>query len=155
MNRKHYVVIGLIAILALFVGSALAAPPSPIATLLARGTVGTLDAEHQGVEVQRDGSADHVVAKVTFPPGSKVDWHKHPGVVLVTVASGRVQHIESDCERETFETGESFVEDGNVHLVRNLGTKEAVVYATWILPTRTPSDGLTIPVDAPEGCSVQ
>ena len=155
MKRKHYVIIGLAAILGLFVGSALAAPPSPIASLLARGTVGSLDAEHQGVEVERERSADHVVAKVTFPPGSKVDWHKHPGVVLVTVASGRVQHIEANCERETFETGETFVEDGNVHLVRNRGTKEAVVYATWILPTRTPSDGLTIPVDAPEGCSVQ
>lgn len=155
MKRKHYVIIGLVAIFGLLVGSALAAPPSPIASLLARGTVGPLDAEHQGVEVEREGSADHVVAKVTFPPGSRVDWHKHPGVVLVTVASGRVQHIEANCERETFETGESFVEDGNVHLVRNIGTKEAVVYATWILPTKTPSDGLTIPVDGPEECDVQ
>jgi quercetin dioxygenase-like cupin family protein len=156
MNRKRYVFIGLAAAVALFVGTALAAPPSPTIDFVARGTVGHLDAENDGVEVERErGSADHVVAKFTFPPGSQISWHRHPGVVLVTIASGRFQVIHADCEREVFTAGETFVEEGDVHLGRNRGNVDAVVYVTFVIPTKTPADGLTIPVDAPEGCNIQ
>ena len=155
MKRKQFVFIGSAAVLALLAGSALAAAPSPSISFVARGTVGSLDAENQGVEVQRERSADHAVAGITFPPGSSTGWHKHPGVVVVTVASGSIQHIDANCERETFEAGDGFFEEGGVHLARNTGSKDAVIYATWIIPTRTPSDGLTIPKDAPRGCHVE
>lgn len=154
MNRKRYVFIGLAAALALFVGTALAAPPSPTIDFVARGTVGHLDAENDRVEVERErGSADHVVASVTFPPGSKIGWHYHPGVVLVTVGSGKIQLVHEDCEREVFEAGDTFVEEGDVHLARNRGNVDAVLYVTWIIPTKTAE--LTVPVDAPEDCNVQ
>ena len=155
MNRKTYLLIGLAAILAVFVGTALAAPPTPTIEFVARGTVGHLDAENSGVEVERKGSADHVVASITFPPGSSISWHKHPGVVLVTVGSGKLQVIHEDCERQVFEAGDSFYEEGDVHFARNRGNVDTVIYATWIIPTKTPADGLTIPVDAPEDCNVQ
>lgn len=155
MKRKHYVIIGSFVGVALLVGSALAAAPSPSINFAARSTLGSLDAENGGVEVHRDRSADHAVVGLTFPPGSSTGWHKHPGVVLVTIASGSIQHIDADCERETFQAGEGFVEEGHVHLARNVGNKTAVVYATWIIPTRTAADGLTIPQDAPKGCNVQ
>ena len=67
---------------------------------------------------------------------------------------GTVQVIHADCEREVFEPGETFVEEGGVHLGRNRGNVNAVVYVTFIIPSKTPADGLTIPVDAPEGCNV-
>ena len=155
MKHKRYLLIGLAGALALFVGTALAAPPSPSISFVARGTLGPLDAANQGVEVERGGSADHAVVGLTFSPGSSTGWHRHPGVVLVTVASGRIQHIDTDCEREIFHAGESFFEEGDVHLARNPGTEDAVVYATWVIPTKTPADGLTIPEDAPKGCRVQ
>lgn len=156
MNHKRYILIGLAGALAVFIGTALAAPPSPTIDFAARGTVGQLDAENDGVEVERErGSADHVVAKITFPPGSQITWHRHPGVVLVTVASGRFQVIHADCEREDFTTGETFVEEGRVHLGRNPGNVDTVVYVTWIIPTKTPADGLTVPVDPPKGCNVK
>jgi quercetin dioxygenase-like cupin family protein len=156
MNRKRYVLVGLAATLAIFVGTALAAPPSPTIDFVARGNVGHLDAENDGIDVERErGSADHVVASITFPPGSSISWHRHPGVVLVTVAQGRFQVIHADCEREVFKAGDSFVEEGDVHFGRNRGNVDTVVYVTWIIPTKTPADGLTIPVDAPKDCNVQ
>jgi quercetin dioxygenase-like cupin family protein len=156
MKRKRYVFIGLTAILAVFVGTALAATPTPTINFAARGSVGHLDAENDGVEVQREGgSADHVVASITFPPGSSIGWHTHPGVVLVTVASGKLQVFHEDCQREVFTAGDSFYEEGAVHLARNRGTVDTVIYATWIIPTKTPADGLTVPADAPEGCNVR
>lgn len=154
MNRKTYLFIGLAAILAVFVGTALAAPPTPTIEFVARGTVGPIDAKNSGVEVEREGSADHVVAKINFPPGSSIPWHTHPGVVLVTVASGKFQLIHEDCEREVLKAGDSFYEADDVHYARNPGKVDTVVYATWIIPTKTPADGLTIPVDAPKGCNV-
>jgi quercetin dioxygenase-like cupin family protein len=154
MNRKRYVFISLVAIVAVFVGNALAAPPTPTIEFVARGTVGHLDAKNSGVEVEREGSADHVVAQITFPPGSQIGWHKHPGVVLVTVGSGKLQVLHEDCEREVFGAGDSFYEQGDVHLARNRGDVDTVIYATWIIPTKTPADGLTNPADTPEACNV-
>jgi quercetin dioxygenase-like cupin family protein len=155
MNTRRYLLIGTAGVLGIFVGTALAAPPSPTVEFVARGTVGHIDAQNDGVEVQREGSADHVVASITFPPGSKIGWHTHPGVVLVTVGSGKLQVVHEDCEREVFEAGESFYEAGDVHLARNRGSVDTVIYATWIIPTKTPVDGLTVPADAPEGCNVK
>ncbi len=63
--------------------------------------------------------------------------------------------MAANCEREVFEAGETFVEEGDVHLGRNRGKVDAVVYVTFMIPTKTPADGLTIPVDAPKGCNVQ
>jgi quercetin dioxygenase-like cupin family protein len=155
MKRMHYLIIGSVVAVVVLVGSAFAAAPGPNIDFVARSTLGSLDASNNGVEVNRDRSADHVVAGITFPPGSSIGWHKHPGVVLVTVVSGSLQHVDANCERETFHAGEGFVEEGDVHLARNVGDKNAVVYATWIIPTRTAADGLTIPKDAPKGCDVQ
>ena len=155
MKRKKYVVMALGAALALWIGTAFAQQPvRPTVNFAARGTVGRLDAEHQRVEVERRNSlADHAVVGLTFPPGSSSGWHTHPGVVLVTVVSGRLQLIDAHCEREVYEAGETFVEDGHVALARNRGTEDTVVYATWIMPKR--AELLTIPADQPKGCNVE
>jgi quercetin dioxygenase-like cupin family protein len=151
VNRKTYLFLSLAMLLGVLIGSAVAAQPTPpSASLLGRGTLGPIDAEHQGVEVERDHSADHAVAEITFPPGSSTGWHDHPGVVLVTVTSGRLQFIDENCEREVFEAGESFVEAGDPGLARNRGSVDTVVIATWVLPTK--AEALTVPVDPPKGC---
>jgi quercetin dioxygenase-like cupin family protein len=91
----HYLIIGSVVAVVVLVGSALAAAAGPSIDFVARSTLGSLDASNNGVEVNRDRSADHVVAGITFPPGSSIGWHKHPGVVLVTVVSGSLQHIDA------------------------------------------------------------
>jgi mannose-6-phosphate isomerase-like protein (cupin superfamily) len=147
----------LVAVVGILVGTAIAAHrPPPTVEFVARGTIGHLDASNQRVKVKRLAdargrrSADHAVVELTFAPGSSTGWHKHPGVVLVTVASGRLQHWEN-CTKTVYEAGDSFVEQGHVGLARNVWDVDTKVYATWIMPSWRPA--LTVPVDAPRGCS--
>ena len=156
LKRKLIVLAALGALLATVVPAALAtAPPGPAASFLVRGSAGHVDADNQGVEVERErGNVDHAVASLTFEQGSSSGWHSHPGVVLVTVQSGALQLLNRRCEKEVIETGESFVEEGGTHLARNIRSEDAVVYVTFIIPANTPADGLSIPKQPPPGCDV-
>ena len=153
MRSSKLAVAAVVAILAIFVGSAIAAHrPRPTVDFVSRGRVGHLDASNQRVKVERTkGSADHAVAGITFGPRSSIGWHRHPGVVLVTVVSGRLQVWHSNCKKTVYEAGDSFYEEGDVHLARNVWDVDTVIYATWIMPSWKPA--LTVPVDAPRGCS--
>jgi quercetin dioxygenase-like cupin family protein len=154
MRPSKLMLVAAVAILAIFVGTAIAAHrPPPTVEFVSRGRVGPLDASNQRVRVERTrGSADHAVVGLTFTPGSSTGWHRHPGVVLVTINSGRIQHVDSDCNREVFEAGDTFVEEGGIHIARNLWDEDAVVYATWIMPSW--KEALTVPTPAPRGCPI-
>jgi hypothetical protein len=41
-----------------------------------------------------------------------------------------------------------------VHIVHNEGNADAVLYVTFIVPTETPPDGLTIADPQPKDCNV-
>ncbi len=158
-TRKRSTLIALsIACLALLVGTALATLPSGFTvTPLARGTIGHLDATHSGFEVERErGSADIAIASVTVAPGGSSGWHHHPGVVLVAVQTGTVTHYDQRCNKEVYEAGDAFVESTNkTGLVRNNGSVEAVLQATFLVPTRTAATGLRIDDPQPEHCSAE
>lgn len=147
-----------IACLGLLVGTALATLPSGFTvTPLARGTIGHLDATHSGFEVEREhGSADIAMATVTFAPGGSAGWHHHPGVVLVAVQTGTVTHYDQRCHKQVYQAGDAFVESSNrTGLVRNNGSVEAVVQATFLVPTNTHETGLRIDDPQPEDCSAE
>ncbi len=148
------VVAALVALVAILAGTAIASHRlSSTVNFVSRGRVGHLDASKQRVRVERtQGSADDVVAGITWPPGAFIGWHRHPGVVLVTVVSGRLQVAHPDCEKTMYEAGDSFYEQGGVHLARNIWDVDTVVYATWIMPSWKQT--LTVPVDAPEACPI-
>jgi quercetin dioxygenase-like cupin family protein len=120
-------------------GAALATPPVGQTTeLLARGSAGRLHAKHDGIRVasRRGVAADVAVATITFPPGGSSGWHHHPGVVLVVVRSGTVTFYDRKCRSEVHNAGDAFVESSNSPgLAKNNGTDNAVVDATFIVPT--------------------
>ena len=154
MRPSKLALFALVAVIGIFVGTAIAAHrPPPTVDAVARGRIGHLDASNQRVRVERTkGSADHAVVELTFTPGSSTGWHKHPGVVVVTVASGRLQHWTGpNCTKKVYEAGDSFVEQGHKGLARNVWDVDTKVYATWIMPSWKPA--LTVPVDPPKGCS--
>ena len=154
MRPSKLTMLALVAILGIFIGTAIAGHrPSPTVDFAARGRVGHLDASNQRVKVERTkGSADHAVVGLTFVPGASTGWHRHPGVVLVTVASGRLQVVHTDCEKTVYEAGESFYEEGDVHVARNVWDEDTVIYATWIMPSG--EQDLTIPASTPEDCQI-
>lgn len=109
-------------------------------TVLARGTLTTaVNANADGVVLRTHGATDHVVQELVFRGGSSSGWHRHPGVVLVTIKSGTFVHYTSDCVPETLTAGDTFWESGkHATLLRNETHEDGVVYASYILPKGAP-----------------
>jgi quercetin dioxygenase-like cupin family protein len=130
-----------VAVLAL-TGAALAPPPPGFTTtVLAKGSVGRLHANHDGIRLtSRHGiSADVAVATVTIAPGGSSGWHHHPGVVVVVVQSGTVTFYDQKCRAEVHPAGTAFTETSDSPgLAKNTGTGTAVVEATFIVPASEP-----------------
>jgi quercetin dioxygenase-like cupin family protein len=119
--------------------------------------LGIFEAENNGIEVESDRtSADFALAKVVIEPGGTTGWHHHPGIALVSVNSGAVTEYDKNCHKSVFKAGEGFFEtNGEVHVVRNRGKANAVLYVTFIAPTKTAADGLVISDPKPKGCNVK
>ncbi len=158
MRRAILLVAVGVAVLALVVGTALATlPKGATTTPLTRATLGTFEAEGDGIEVESQRrSADFAIAKVVLEPGGSSGWHHHPGVTLVSVASGTVAEYDKKCEKSVYKAGEGFVESNDeVQLVRNKGNVNAVLYATFLVPTNTTDEGLRIDDPKPRNCNVR
>jgi quercetin dioxygenase-like cupin family protein len=77
------------------------------------------------------GNSDVYVTRHTFQPGQHTGWHTHPGPSLITVISGELTVYEADnptCAPTVYHVGDSFTDIGcgDVHLVRNEGTVQAM-----------------------------
>ena len=153
MKFKRFALIG-IGLLLTLVGSA-ALAQEITGGFQARGTLGEIDAHNDGVTIKSKRSTDVAVARFTFEPGSSSGWHYIAGVNVVVVQSGKLQEFDEDCDKRVFKAGEGFYEEGDTHILRNVGKKDTVIRATFIVPTGTPTDGLIIPDDPPEGCDIE
>ena len=158
MRRAILLVAVGVTVLALVVGAALATPPKDATvTPLTRATLGNFEANSDGIEVESERrSADIAIAKVVLKPGGSTGWHHHPGVTLVSVASGTVTEYDKKCEKSVHKAGEGFVESNDaVHVVRNKGNVNAVLYATLLVPTNTSTEGLRMDEPKPSNCNVR
>lgn len=154
MGRKTIVGIAALLVAGALVTVALATPAIGVitATVLARGTLtSAVNANADGVVLRTNHATDHVVQELVFAGGSSSGWHRHPGVVLVTIKSGTVVHYTADCKPETLTAGQTFWESGtHATLLRNETHSDAVVYASYIVPM-----GAALRIDMPNpGCTV-
>jgi quercetin dioxygenase-like cupin family protein len=158
MKRTILLMAVAVTVLVVFVGAAPATQPKGVTpTPLTRATLGNFEAENNGIEVESQRtSADFALAKVVIEPGGTTGWHHHPGVALVSVNSGSVTEYDKNCNKSVIKAGEGFFETkGEVHVVRNRGKANAVLYVTFIAPTKTPADGLVLLDPKPKGCNVK
>ena len=88
----------------------------------------------------------------TIAPGGSFGWHSHPGPSLVIVKTGALTlYRADDCTGQVVEAGYGFVDNGgDVHLVRNNGTVETVVYVMSLVPRGTVSRRIDEP--QPSSC---
>jgi quercetin dioxygenase-like cupin family protein len=104
--------------------------------------------------IKTKGSSDLYVLENRIAPGGTFGWHSHPGPSLVIVKSGALTlYLAADptCTPRVIGAGSGFVDNGgDVHLVRNEGSVETVVYVTSLIPT-----GFARRIDepAPGNCS--
>jgi quercetin dioxygenase-like cupin family protein len=143
-----------VALIVVFAGTALGTGAIGFSSMrLARGTVSESVHFNTGeVKFQTKGPVAFVTNQVTIQAGGSSGWHFHPGVTLVSVASGSVVRYDAHCTPTVFPTGSAFVEAGDHPLlVRNEGATPAVNIVTFLVPAGTPDTGLRI--DSPNpGC---
>jgi hypothetical protein len=93
------------------------------------------------IKFQTKNPTDVRVARIDIAPGGYSGWHHHPGIVIVTVASGVVTFTHSDCSSKTYgpglPNGAVFVEGGD-HPAQASSTTGAVNYVTFIAPHANP-----------------
>ena len=120
--------------------------------MFAVGTFDELHAKtltpHWQARLDTKGATDVHVIENRIPPGGSFGWHSHPGPSIVVVKSGALTLYRETIRRARptrVEAGTGFVDDGgDVHLVRNEGTVDTVVYVTSIVP-----HGATRRIDEP------
>jgi quercetin dioxygenase-like cupin family protein len=102
------------------------------------------------VKLQTKGSIEVAVQRIVAVPGATFGWHSHPGPTIVTVLSGTLSfyHAEDCTARINYTAGQSFSNlPSEIHLARNEGTVDLVVYASYFVPLRSPA--LPLRIDQP------
>lgn len=140
----------LIAVVAL-VGGVLATPVVGVTTTtFAVGRFATIDAktltdidptastDFWQARINTKGSTDVYMLENRIAPGGTFGWHSHPGPSIVLVKSGTLtlyRGADTTCTPQVVEAGSGFVDDGgDVHMVRNEGSVDTVVYVVSLVP---------------------
>jgi quercetin dioxygenase-like cupin family protein len=109
-------------------------------TLVTGNVPDRVEASGDGVKLQTKGSADVRVQKIVITPGGFSGWHHHPGVVIVTVASGVVTFTHG-CTTTNYgpglPTGSVFVESGDAPAQAS-SVAGATIFATFVAPHAAP-----------------
>lgn len=94
-----------------------------------------------------NGPATIRMVQIIMNPGDTIPWHYHPGRAYGIVKSGTITEEQGCGGTEEFSAGQAFEETTqSVHQVRNLGTTQAELYVTVLVPAGNP---LTIPTGGP------
>ena len=95
------------------------------------------------VRIKTSGNIDVVTQRIVAAPGGTFGWHSHPGENVNVIKSGTLTlyHADACATPIHYGPGSSFyMQTGKVHLARTLNATEPVVFfATYFLPSRTPS----------------
>lgn len=123
-----------LVVLATTVAVTQAEPASGVtATLLSRGTQAPFNVQSDprgpmhGFRAHATRPMDLIVRQHDYVPGGTTGWHVHPGPVFITVTKGSLTFFEYDdpCTPHEVTAGQTFVDDGHGHMVRNAGTGAA------------------------------
>jgi quercetin dioxygenase-like cupin family protein len=150
-NRSMFALTAAMIAVVAIVGVVLATPISGVTTTtFAVGRFGNIDAKtltdidptastaFWQARINTKGSADVYMLENRIAPGGTFGWHSHPGPSIVLVKSGTLtlyKGADSTCTPQVVEAGSGFVDDGgDVHMVRNEGSIDAVVYVVSLVP---------------------
>jgi quercetin dioxygenase-like cupin family protein len=92
---------------------------------------------HDGVKFQTKDPTVVRVQKLEFAPGAYTGFHHHPGVVIVSIASGSLNLVDTSCATETYSAGSVFVESDD-HPHQAVSPNGATVYVTYVVPASSP-----------------
>lgn len=145
IRRSILVVIVLVGLLVAAVGTAVGTGSSGVFAETARGPLvdRPLDVNMNfgdgttKVKLSTKGPMEIAVQRLVITPGGTFGWHSHPGPTIVTVLTGTLTlyHAEHCTEGIDYLTGQSFSNlPSEIHLARNNGNVDLVVYASYFVP---------------------
>lgn len=96
---------------------------------------------HDRIKFQTKDPVDVRVQRLDFAAGAYTGWHHHPGIVIVTVASGLITTVDHNCETKTYgpgsPNGSVFVE-GHDTPMEARSASGGTVYATYVASNASP-----------------
>ena len=97
------------------------------------------------VKLQTKGEVKVAFQRITIGPGGTLGWHSHPGPTVVSVFQNTLSfyHDEACTEEIEYTPGMSFSNmPDEIHLARNEGASDVVVFAVYFVP-----QSVTTPMD--------
>jgi quercetin dioxygenase-like cupin family protein len=158
------VLAGLSAVLAIFVTTALATPPSPtgLTVVTARGefaeplNVNTKFDNGGKVRIKTAGPVEMIAQRIEVAPGTTFGWHSHPGENANIIAQGTLTlyHDEHCTDGIAYGAGSAFpTHPDEVHLAKNNGTETVIIFSTYFAPKTTPPTAVRLDQASPgDGC---
>lgn len=164
-RRRLFLTVGLVGIGAVLAGSVALATPVMNAT--AQTAIGPLVDRPLAanwkfgpgtrVKLQTKGEIKVAFQRITIGPGGTLGWHSHPGPTVVTVFQNTLSfyHAEDCTEEIEYTPGQSFSNmPDEIHLARNEGAGDVVVFAVYFVP-QSIETGPQLRIDQPSpgaGC---
>jgi quercetin dioxygenase-like cupin family protein len=162
---RKVIAIAILAIGAVVTAVALATPASPPPILTAetaRGTfagplkVNTKLANGARVKLKTKGAVELISQRIVAQPGATFGWHSHPGENVNVIAQGTLTlyHDEECAVGTEYPAGSAFsTHPDEIHLAKNLGTVDLVLFATYFAPKTTPPTAVRVDQPLPAaGC---
>ena len=144
MNRCSGLNLAILSIAVATIGTPVLASPGSGVTSAVLAT-GDLNADvnynHDRIKLQTKDAVDVRVQRLDFAAGAYTGWHHHPGVVIVTVASGLITTVDHNCQSKTYgpgsPNGSVFVE-GHDTPMEARSASGGTVFATYVAPSDSP-----------------
>ena len=91
--------------------------------------------EEFSAELQTEGPSNFIVQDAIFGPGGTTGWHKHPGILLLslTADSAPVDGYDAHCNKHVYNAGDSWTEGTSVHDLVNSSTINAHFLITYVV----------------------
>jgi quercetin dioxygenase-like cupin family protein len=91
------------------------------------------------VEFSTEGPSNFAFADVNVVAnGGHTGWHTHPGILLISVASGSIEWYDANCKRTVYNAGDSLTETNKPHYVRNVVLVDSRLLIAYIVAKDMP-----------------
>jgi quercetin dioxygenase-like cupin family protein len=104
-------------------------------------------------EFSTEGASNFAFADVNIVAnGGTTGWHTHPGILLISVASGSIEWYDAKCKRTVYTAGDSLTETNKPHYVRNRGSVDSRLLIAYVIPKDMPRR-IDIPLENIPACA--
>lgn len=85
------------------------------------------------LRLRTHGASDFYIQDLVLAPGGYSGWHTHPGLLIGTVVSGAIDFYDANCRKRSFNQGEVFTENTQVHAIKNPATLNATLSIAYLI----------------------